>query len=127
MGKLLLGIRPVYFCSSTHPKTGSFAKTGHNTSDIPLWRDDFQVKNHAHLHARLELKLSEAFSQNQRQKRKIHAIEGQGREMESRQIKLQLDCQSARRTRNINFASNQKGYDNSETTVGKLSARRIQI
>ena len=27
----------------------------------------------------------------------------------------------------INFLTSQKGYDNSETTVGKLSARRIQI
>ena len=27
----------------------------------------------------------------------------------------------------INLSANQKGYDNSETTVGKLSAKRIQI
>ena len=40
---------------------------------------------------------------------------------------LQLDCQSARRTQNINLPENQKNYDNSETTVGKLSMRRIQI
>ena len=29
--------------------------------------------------------------------------------------------------RNINLPTNQKGYDTFETTVGKLSARRIQI
>ena len=40
---------------------------------------------------------------------------------------LQLDCRSARRTRKINFSANQKGYDNSGTTVGKLSARKNQI
>ena len=40
---------------------------------------------------------------------------------------VQLDCRSDIRPRIINLASNQKGYDNSETTVGKLSARRIQI
>ena len=40
---------------------------------------------------------------------------------------LQLDCRSARRTRKINLLVNQKGYDNSETTDEKLSARRIQI
>ena len=27
----------------------------------------------------------------------------------------------------INFPANQKGYDNSKTTVGRLSAKRIQI
>ena len=40
---------------------------------------------------------------------------------------LQLDCRSVRRTQKINIPTNQKGCDNSETTVGKLSARRIQI
>ena len=40
---------------------------------------------------------------------------------------LQLNRQSVRLTRKINLASNQKGYDNSETTIGILSARRIQI
>ena len=40
---------------------------------------------------------------------------------------IQLDCFSWRRTQKINLASNQKDYDNSETTVGKLSARIIQI
>ena len=34
---------------------------------------------------------------------------------------------SWRRTRIINLPKNQKGYDTFETTVGKLSARRIQI
>ena len=34
---------------------------------------------------------------------------------------VQLDYRSARRTQKINFPTNQKGYDNSETTVGKLS------
>ena len=43
------------------------------------------------------------------------------------QAEIQLDCQSARRTRKINFLTNQKGYDNSETTIEKLSARRVQI
>ena len=40
---------------------------------------------------------------------------------------LQLDCFSWRRTRMINLPMNQNGYDTFETTVGKLSARRIQI
>ena len=40
---------------------------------------------------------------------------------------LQLYCQSARRTHKINSLTNQKGYDNFETTVGKISVRRIQI
>ena len=40
---------------------------------------------------------------------------------------IQLDCRSVRRTRKINLPMNQKGYDNSETTVGKPSTRRIQI
>ena len=38
---------------------------------------------------------------------------------------LQLDCFSCGRTRIINLVSNQKGYETFETTVGKLSARRI--
>ena len=40
---------------------------------------------------------------------------------------IQLDCWSSGRTRKIYLARNQKGYDNSKTTVGKLLARRIQI
>ena len=40
---------------------------------------------------------------------------------------LQLDCRSSGRTRKINFLSNQKGYDKSETSFGKLSLKRIQI
>ena len=40
---------------------------------------------------------------------------------------LQLDCRSATRTRKINLPANHKGYDTFETTVGKLSAGRIQI
>ena len=44
-----------------------------------------------------------------------------------RAIRLHLDCFSWRRTRIINLPANQKGYDTFETTVGKLSARRIQI
>ena len=40
---------------------------------------------------------------------------------------IQLDWTPSRRTQKINLPTNQKGYDNSETTVGKLSARRIQI
>ena len=40
---------------------------------------------------------------------------------------VQLDCRSARRTRTFNLPTNQKGYGNFETTVGKLSARRIRI
>ena len=40
---------------------------------------------------------------------------------------LQLDCFFCGRTRIINLHTNQKGYDTFETTVGKLSARRIQI
>ena len=46
---------------------------------------------------------------------------------QSRGHELQLDCRSSARTRKINLLSNQKGYDNSETNVGKLSTRRIQI
>ena len=42
-------------------------------------------------------------------------------------IDLQLDCWSATRTRIINLPTNQKGYDTFETTVGKLSARRIRF
>ena len=42
-------------------------------------------------------------------------------------IQLQLDCWSATRTRTINLPTNQKSCDTFETTVGKLSARRIQI
>ena len=38
-----------------------------------------------------------------------------------------LDCRSARHTQKMNLPTNQKGYDNSETTAGKLSTRRIQI
>ena len=40
---------------------------------------------------------------------------------------LQLDWASEIRTQKINSSTNQKGYDNSETTVRKLLARRIQI
>ena len=39
----------------------------------------------------------------------------------------QLDWTPSRNTREINLPTNQKGYDNSKTSVGKLSARRIQI
>ena len=37
-----------------------------------------------------------------------------------------IECQRLSRQK-INLPANQKGYDNFETTVGKLSARRIQI
>ena len=40
---------------------------------------------------------------------------------------LQLDCSSNMNTRKINSRTNQNDYGNFETTVGKLSARRIQI
>ena len=40
---------------------------------------------------------------------------------------LQLDWTSNTSRQKINLPTNQRGYDNSETTVGKLSARRIQI
>ena len=40
---------------------------------------------------------------------------------------MQLDCQSATRTRKVNLPANQKGYDDSETTAGKLWSRRIHI
>ena len=40
---------------------------------------------------------------------------------------LQLDWTSNTSRQKINFPTNRKGYDNSETTVGKLSAGRIQI
>ena len=41
------------------------------------------------------------------------------------QLQLDLDLQYNRQK--INLPTNQKGCDNSETTVEKLSARRIQI
>ena len=44
----------------------------------------------------------------------------------ARQI-LHMDCRSATRTHKINFLANRKGYDTFETTVTKLSARRIYI
>ena len=40
---------------------------------------------------------------------------------------LQLDWTSNMSRQQINLSANQKGYDTFETTVGKLSARRIQI
>ena len=40
---------------------------------------------------------------------------------------IQLDWTSKTSRRIINLPTNQKCYDNSKTTVGKLSARRIQI
>ena len=40
---------------------------------------------------------------------------------------LQLDWNSNTSRRKINLPANQKGYDTFETTVGKLSVRRIQI
>ena len=40
---------------------------------------------------------------------------------------LQLDWTSNTSRQKINFPAHQKGYDNSETTIGKLLARRIQI
>ena len=42
-------------------------------------------------------------------------------------LRTQLDCLSATRTRIINLPTNQKGYDTFETTVGKVSARRIRF
>ena len=40
---------------------------------------------------------------------------------------MQLNWTPSRRTQTINPRTNQKGYDKSETTFGKLLARRIQI
>ena len=40
---------------------------------------------------------------------------------------LQLDCQSATRTGKNNLPANRKGYDTFETSVEKLSVRKIQI
>ena len=40
---------------------------------------------------------------------------------------MQLDCSPSTRARKINSPANRKGYDKSETTVGKFSARKIQI
>ena len=40
---------------------------------------------------------------------------------------IQLDWTPSRRTQKVNSPTNQKGYGNSKTTIGKLSARRIQI
>ena len=47
--------------------------------------------------------------------------------VESGKCYIQLDCRSCGHTQIINLPTNQKGYDSFETTVGKLSARRIQI
>ena len=41
--------------------------------------------------------------------------------------RLQLDWTASRRTQKVNSPVNQKGYDKSETTIRKLSARKIQI
>ena len=40
---------------------------------------------------------------------------------------LQLDWTSNTSRQKINLPTNQRGYDTFETTVGKLSASRIQI
>ena len=40
---------------------------------------------------------------------------------------MQLDCSPSTRARKINSPANRKGYDKSETTVGKFSTRKIQI
>ena len=40
---------------------------------------------------------------------------------------IQLDWTPSRNTGKINLPTNQKGYDDSVTTVEKLSAKRIQI
>ena len=42
-------------------------------------------------------------------------------------LPLQLDWTSNTSRQKINLPANQKGYDKSETTDEKLSARRIQI
>ena len=42
-------------------------------------------------------------------------------------VTLQLDWTSNTSRQKINLPADQKGYDTSETTVGKLSARKIQI
>ena len=41
--------------------------------------------------------------------------------------KIQLDWTPNTSRQKINFLTNQRGYDTFETTVGKLSARKIQI
>ena len=41
-------------------------------------------------------------------------------------VYIQLDWTSSRIWQNINLSANQKGYDESDTTGEKLSARRIQ-
>ena len=41
--------------------------------------------------------------------------------------RVQLDCTPSTRTRKINPLTNQKCYENFETTIGKLLAKRIQI
>ena len=42
-------------------------------------------------------------------------------------IGVQLDWTSNTSRQKINFLTNQRGYDKSETTIRKLSTRRIQI
>ena len=36
---------------------------------------------------------------------------------------IKMNCPSARRTRKINLPTNRKGYEDSETTIGRLSAK----
>ena len=47
------------------------------------------------------------------------------RKSERERFVIQLDWIPSINTRKIILLANQKGYDNSETTVGKLLARRI--
>ena len=47
--------------------------------------------------------------------------------MNHTKIDTQLDCRSARLRRKNTSQKYRKGYDNSETAIGKLSASRIQI
>ena len=42
-------------------------------------------------------------------------------------LAVQLDCLCVTSRQKINLPTNQRSYDTFETTVGKLSARRIQI
>ena len=60
----------------------------------------------------------------------IHVINSLGRISDLRgwsENFVQLDCFSWRRTRIINLATNQKGYDTFETIIGKLSARNPDL
>ena len=61
------------------------------------------------------------------QKRRSNIFDHRSKSADSDHIILQLGCFSSKSTQKINNRTNQKGYGNSETTIGKLLMRKIQI